>query len=65
MAIAYRFASGLFAVSSFLSVTALSVDRFLAVHIHLRYQKFLTHKRVIAAAITIWVLSALIALLIY
>ena len=65
MEIAYRFVSGLFAVSSFLSVTALSVDRFLAVKIHLRYQKLVTHKRVIAVAITIWILSALIALLIY
>ena len=62
--IAYRFASGLFAVSSFLSVTALSVDRFLAVHLHLRYQELVTHKRVIAAVITIWAFSTLIALLI-
>ena len=64
VAIAYKFAAGLFAVSSFLSVTALSVDRFLAVHLHLRYQELVTHKRVIAAVITIWAFSTLIALLI-
>ena len=58
-----RFTAALFAISSFLSVTALSVDRFLAVHLHLRYQELVTHRRVVAAVITVWVLSALIALM--
>ena len=61
--ITIRFTAALFAISSFLSVTALSVDRFLAVHLHLRYQELVTHKRVIAAVITVWVLSALTALM--
>ena len=58
---------GLFAVVSFfctsslLNVVTISVDRFLAVHLHLRYQELVTHKRVIAAVISIWLLSAIIS----
>lgn len=48
-------------VASFLGVTALSVDRFLAIHLHLRYQAIVTHKRVVASVISIWVLSAVIS----
>ena len=38
------------------SVAAVSVDRFLAIHLHLRYQELVTHKRVVAVVISIWVL---------
>ena len=57
------FSAGLFAISSFLGVTALSVDRFLAVHLHLRYQELVTHKRVVFGVIILWLFGALIALL--
>ena len=50
-----------FCTSSFLNVVTISVDRFLAVHLHLRYQELVTHKRVIAAVISIWLLSAIIS----
>ncbi len=50
--------------ASFLGVVAISVDRFLAIHLHLRYQELVTHKRVVAVVISIWVLS-LIPLLIF
>ena len=50
-----------FCVSSFFNVVTISVDRFLAVHLHLRYQERVTHKRVIAAVISIWLLSAIIS----
>ena len=53
----------LFSTSSFLSVVAVSVDRFLAVHLHLRYQEFVTHKRVVVVVIIIWLLSATVPLL--
>ena len=37
---------------------AVSVDRFFrAIHLHLRYQELVTHKRVVAAVSSIWVLS--------
>ncbi|KAL9956573.1 hypothetical protein ACROYT_G038066 [Oculina patagonica] len=46
----------LLATASFFGVVAVSVDRFLAIHLHLRYQELLTHKRVVAVVILIWVL---------
>ena len=49
-----------FCASSLLNVVTISVDRFLAVHLHLRYQELVTHKRVIAAVISIWLFSAVI-----
>ena len=50
-----------FCVSSVCNVVTISLDRFLAVHLHLRYQELVTHKRVIAAVISIWLLSAIIS----
>ena len=50
-----------FCMSSFFNVVTISVDRFLAVHLHLRYQELVTHKRVIAAVISIWLFSAIIS----
>ena len=54
-------AMNFFCISSLLNVVTISVDRFLAVHLHLRYQELVTHKRVIAAVISIWLLSAIIS----
>ena len=45
----------LFSGASFLGVVAVSVDRFLAVHLHLRYQELVTHRRVVVVVISIWV----------
>ena len=60
---AFCFTLYLFSSASFLGVMALSGDRFLAVHLHLRYQELVTHKRVVSVAITIWVFSAFFSLL--
>ena len=49
----------IFSVASFFTVVAISVDRFLAVHLHLRYQELVTHKRVVVVVISIWTLSVL------
>ena len=49
----------LFVTSSFFLVVAITVDRFLAIHLHLRYQELVTHKRVVAVVISIWILSVL------
>ena len=51
-----------FTTLSFFGVVAVTVDRFLAIHLHLRYQELVTHKRVLAVTISIWVLSVLISL---
>ncbi|XP_078346141.1 adenosine receptor A2a-like [Oculina patagonica] len=48
-----------FTFASFFNVVAVSVDRFLAIHLHLRYQELVTHKRVVAVVFSIWALSAL------
>ena len=37
---------------------AVSVDRFLAIHLHLRYQELVTDKRVVVVVISIWLLSS-------
>ena len=50
--------------ASVLRVLALiSVDRYLAVHLHLRYQEIVTPKRVVSILILIWVIRATISLL--
>ena len=49
-----------FCISSLLNVVTISVDRFLAVQLHLRYQELVTHKRVIAAVVLKWLFSAVI-----
>ena len=41
----------LFLAASFLGVVAVGVDRFLAVHLHLRYQELVTRKRVVVVLI--------------
>lgn len=48
---------------SFLGVVAISVDRFLAIHLHLRYQEFVTRRRAVALVIFVWVMSAFLTTL--
>ena len=56
--------SGLLLTASFLGVVAVSVDRLLAVHLHLRYQELVTHRRVVIVVIGIWVYSVFVSLVI-
>ena len=51
----------LFSIASFLGVVAVGVDRFLAVHLHLRYQELVTHKRVVVVVIGKWLCSAFVS----
>ena len=44
---------------SFMNVTAIAVDRLLAVSLHLRYQELVTSKRVMIALVAIWLSSCL------
>jgi len=55
--IAFETITVIFGYSSFFTVVAISVDRFLAIHLHLRYQELVTHKRVVVVVISTWVLS--------
>ena len=58
---AFDVISHVFSGASFFGVIAISVDRFLAIHIHLRYQELVTHRRVIAVVMSMWLLSFFIA----
>ena len=53
----------LFLFASFFSVMALSLDRFLAIHLHLRYQELVTHRRVVVGVISMWVSSTFLSLI--
>ena len=56
---AFVIISSTFCLASFLGVMGVSVDRFLAIHLHLRYQELVTHKRVVTVVISIWLLSVI------
>ena len=58
---AASFSSYLLASASFLTITTIAVDRFLAVSLHLRYQELVTPKRVISVLACLWFTSAIIA----
>ena len=57
----YVFTVNLFGFASFFGVTFLSLDRFLAVYLHLRYQELVTHKRVVVVMVSKWVFSAVLS----
>ncbi|CAH3186165.1 unnamed protein product [Porites evermanni] len=60
---AYFFATNFICAASLIGVTALAADRFLAIHLHLRYHEFVTYNRVVFVVILIWMSSAVIGLL--
>ena len=43
-------------LASHFGVISLTVVRFLAIHLHLRYQEFVTHKRVVVSCVRLWIL---------
>ena len=49
--------SNFFGCASFFGVTALTADRFLAVHLHLRYQELVTRRHVVTVVTSIWLFS--------
>ena len=59
----YQSTSILLCVASFLGVTAVAADRFLAVYLHLRYEELVTNKRVASAVTAVWTVSVIITLL--
>ena len=62
---AFLFTAYLFSLASFCGVVAVSVDRFLAIHLHPRYQELVTRKRVVAVVISIWVSSVFVSFLMF
>ena len=59
----YLMATNFLCAASLFGVIALAADRFLAIHLHLRYHEFVTYNRVVFVVILIWMLSAVIGLL--
>lgn len=57
---AYFITTNFICAASLIGVTALAADRFLAVHLHLRYHELVTYKRVVFVVILIWMSSAII-----
>ena len=55
--IAFLLSANVFAVASFFGIMALSSDRFMAIHLHLRYQELVTYKRVVSVVVIFWVFS--------
>ena len=60
--ITHSIQGNLLAFASFFGVVALTADRFLAIHFHLRYQELVTQKRVVAVVFSLWVLSAFLSI---
>ena len=56
--IAFILASNQLSGVSFLTMTLLSVDRYLGLHLHLRYNELVTLNRVKIAVVSTWILSA-------
>ena len=44
---------------SFLTITLISVDRFLAIHLHLRYNELVTTKLAVLSQVVLWIVSVL------
>ena len=60
---AFGILANFFGYASFYGVTVLSADRFLAIHLHLRYRELVTPKRVIAVVVAMWIVSGFSSLL--
>ena len=63
--VAFNVAVNLLYHASFFGLSALTVHKFLAIHLHLRYNELVTHKRVVFAVIVIWVLSVFLSLIMF
>lgn len=57
----FNIISNLFCGVSFLTTTAVSIDRYLAVHLHLRYQEFVTVRRTVVLLVVLWIIAAFVA----
>ena len=57
--IGFHLSANVFSAVSFLTITAISVDRLLALHLGSRYQSTVSLKRVAAVIISIWALTGL------
>ena len=61
VALVYFICSSFFCSATFLTITAISLDRLLALQLHLRYHSLVTTFRVIAIVLLIWSASAFLS----
>lgn len=59
--VVFNFLSNMLCCVSFLTTTAVSIDRYLAVYLHLRYKRIVTVGRVVKLHVGLWLLSAFLA----
>ena len=59
---AYRVTQAIFVSATVLTLTTVSIDRFLALYLHLRYPAVVTGKRAVITLLTIWMTSLAYAL---
>lgn len=50
-----------FAATAFITIAAISVDRYLAIHLHLRYQELVPVSRVIKVVIFVWIFGLVLS----
>lgn len=62
LAVSFTSVSSFLVATSMFAVTAISLDRYLAIHFHLRYKEFFTEKKVIYLQISLWITSGLLTL---
>lgn len=58
---AFTFVIIFFTSASLFGVMAISIDRYMAIHLHLRYRELVTEKRIFVGVALIWLLSACMA----
>ena len=58
----FNIISNLICGVSFLTTTAISIDRYLAIYLHLRYREFVTMHRAAAVLAILWIIAAFVAL---
>ena len=60
--VSFTSASSFLVVTSMFSVTAISVDRYLAIYLHLRYKEYISERKVTYFQITLWIACGLLTL---
>ena len=60
--IAFLVPANIFIFATLFVAIVLCAERFIAIHYYFRYQELVTHKRVVAVVVSIWVLSGLFSL---
>ena len=62
LSIAYSSFTGCFAALSFLTITAISFDRFLAVHLGIKYRGVVTVKKIKVAIFVLWLVAMMLGM---